>query len=516
MQKDSNITETLNCVKSVDPGQSIACMDENKIPVMEKAVFGGITRKQVAGCKLDDTPDKCKESLLFAKVMSVTYLLQNDDNKRELYEAYELLVIQKLIETFNAHDDTEFLRELMPDLEVRKLDLKITYLLERSIGDELVAESRQNMFIVVVSYILMFVYVSLSLGDICSFVKSNVLLALTSIGFILASVYMSYCVCGFLDIKASLISVEVIPFLILAIGVDNLFLIHSSISSVEHPNIESKIAAGLRNISTSITLSTMTQILTFAVGLYIEIPALRTFCLTAIFALFFNYAFQISAIPCLIAIDLTRQMDGRWDLLPFIKSKEKRDLSKKPDSFSIWFFRQIWKPFILHKAVKVVTIAIIIVSASLFFFALYDMELGLDQQLPVLENGNLYQYFGDLKKYIEMGPIGSLIIQNADYEDPQTIKVLDDLIELISRRKGLTIPPWRVWYKGVLALKDNTITVPKIKNTCFPNVDPDLIINDFEELTDYFLKMDLAHPCCKEFGICGGQFYEDIERKSVS
>ena len=193
----------------------------------------------------------------------------------------------------------------------------------------------------------------------------------------------------------------------------------------------------------------------------------------------------------------------------------KNKLSTKPEERSAHFFRHVWKPFILHKACKVVTLALVVVSAGLFFVALYDMELGLDQQLPVLEHGNLYNFFGDVKRYIEMGPVGSLIIQNADYEDAQTIKVLDDLIELISRRKGLTSPPWRAWYKGVLALKDNTLTIPQIRLTCFPGVDPYEIIKDFEELTDYFLTMNLAHPCCKEFGICGGQFYEDIERKSV-
>ena len=114
-----------------------------------------------------------------------------------------------------------------------------------------------------------------------------------------------------------------------------------------------------------------------------------------------------------------------------------------------------------------------------------------------------------------MGPVGSLIIQNADYEDTKTVKIIDDLVELISQRKGLTIPPWRAWYRGVLSLRDNALIIPQIRNSCFPGVDPDEIIKDFEELTDYFLRMNLNHPCCKEFGICGGQFYEDIERKSV-
>ena len=115
-----------------------------------------------------------------------------------------------------------------------------------------------------------------------------------------------------------------------------------------------------------------------------------------------------------------------------------------------------------------------------------------------------------------MGPVGSLIVRNADYTDPKTIKVLDDLVDLISRRKDLTIPPWRIWYKPVYSLRDRSVITPRVKKVCFPGVNPDEVLKDFEALTDAFLRMNLDHPCCKEFGICGGQFYEDIIRKGVT
>lgn len=58
--------------------------------------------------------------------------------------------------------------------------------------------------------------------------------------------------------KISLITLEVIPFLILAIGVDNMFLIYFSIYKVPSNDADLKVAVGLRNIGTSIVLSTFT------------------------------------------------------------------------------------------------------------------------------------------------------------------------------------------------------------------------------------------------------------------
>jgi hypothetical protein len=165
---------------------------------------------------------------------------------------------------------------------------------------------------------------------------------------------------------------------------------------------------------------------------------------------------------------------------------------------------------------KAITLVVVAATAGLFFVALANMELGLDQQLPVLDGGNLYNFFGDVKRYLEMGPVGSLVVRNADYTDATTRRVLDDLVDLISRRKDLTIPPWRIWYKSVQSILTQAVVIPHLTKVCFPGVDPKPILDDFEALTDAFLRMNLDHPCCKQFGICGGQFYEDIIRKGVS
>jgi len=72
------------------------------------------------------------------------------------------------------------------------------------------------------------------------------------------AVFIGYSVTGFFNIKSSLISVEVIPFLILAIGVDNMFLIYNSIYRVPSEKVSVKIAVGLRHVCVSIIFSTYT------------------------------------------------------------------------------------------------------------------------------------------------------------------------------------------------------------------------------------------------------------------
>lgn len=153
----------------------------------------------------------------------------------------------------------------------------------------------------------MFFYIAFSLGKFYNTVQSNFSLALVGILYIIAAVLIGFGCCGFLSIKASLITLEVIPFLILAIGVDNMFLIYHAVYRVPARDVDVKVAVGLRNMGPSIVLSTFTQILTFCSGFYIGIPALSTFCACSIFCLISNFLIQCSVWPALLAIDLRRK-----------------------------------------------------------------------------------------------------------------------------------------------------------------------------------------------------------------
>jgi Niemann-Pick C1 protein len=75
----------------------------------------------------------------------------------------------------------------------------------------------------------MFLYIAFAIGQFPSFITSGFTLALTGIIIVLASVVSSMGIIAYLGIGFTMISAEVIPFLVLAIGVDNMFIIKNSI-----------------------------------------------------------------------------------------------------------------------------------------------------------------------------------------------------------------------------------------------------------------------------------------------
>ncbi len=58
----------------------------------------------------------------------------------------------------------------------RTKPVKVTFLAERSIPDELVDETNQNMLVVIISYIIMFLYISVAIGSFPSCIHSGLVI----------------------------------------------------------------------------------------------------------------------------------------------------------------------------------------------------------------------------------------------------------------------------------------------------------------------------------------------------
>lgn len=163
------------------------------------------------------------------------------------------------------------------------IKIKIDYLAERSIGDDVAEESSQNSFVIVLSYIMMFIYVSMSIGFFPSYVHNRFLLGFAGITVVIFSVMSAIGITFYASIPLTMISAEVVPFLILAIGVDNMFLLCKAERNVpEHiTKMELRIAYALKEIGPSIFTAAFCEVLAFFIGMLTDVPALYSFCLVA-------------------------------------------------------------------------------------------------------------------------------------------------------------------------------------------------------------------------------------------
>ena len=288
------------------------------------------------------------------------------------------------------------LRGYLLDMQGPALEagLKYTFSTGVSLEEELNRSANMDIRIVVLSYLAMFFYVSLTLGSGAAareedglftalkrwavnlpklltrssvtssahsidsrntpsllprlprglFIRCKVVLGLFGISLVILSVASSVGFFSAIGVKVTLIIAEVIPFLVLAVGVDNVFiLVHeldrqnqlhgpnalgysaiSPTSTVQRAQIESmneesdtgsvptylsaeeRVARTLAKMGPSILLSTITETVAFSLGALVPMPAVRNFALYAAGSVLLNAVLQVTVFVSALALDLRR------------------------------------------------------------------------------------------------------------------------------------------------------------------------------------------------------------------
>lgn len=105
-----------------------------------------------------------------------------------------------------------------------------------------------------------------------------------------------------------MISAEVVPFLILAIGVDNMFLISRAERNIPDSvkNVELRIAYAMKEIGPSIFTAAFCEALAFFIGMLTDVPALWSFCLVAGLSVIADFFLQCTVFLAALSLDTKR------------------------------------------------------------------------------------------------------------------------------------------------------------------------------------------------------------------
>ena len=365
---DPNIKATAQCIFPRYPDHK-TCFDRIGTPVMKAAIFGD--------SNIDLNSDTCVPKPIEAGALLATFLLNKNPYTNPLAEEWEKHSFEHILDEFN---EIAGKGDLTGDIEPHESDsmsefeqairaiyqefpdsvrVEVSYMAERSIPDDLVVQNKANLWVVILSYSLMFVYISCALGYPPSLLHSRFLVGFAGICVVLVSLVCSIGIVSYLGVKLSIISSEVVPFLILAIGVDNMFIITRAEKNapVHITDVDKRLAMGLSNIGPSILCAATCEVLAFLVGTLTDIPALRGFCFLASLAVIIDFLLQITAFLAILSIDNKRIRSNRYDVCPCFRVSNPKPQRKE---IIKTFFERHYARFALHWVTKVVYIYIYI------------------------------------------------------------------------------------------------------------------------------------------------------------
>ena len=372
--EDTWVEHLLHCAES-----PVDCLPEFQQPLSSRYILGGVP----------ETDDGAKQ-YMEAKAMVVTYVVSDSLDNRLQSRAMEW---------------EQTLRQYLMELSDRiptEAGLQMTFSTGVSLEEEINKSTNTDVKIVVLSYLAMFFYVSLTLGSSCAgrdedsvisslgrwarnfprlftgshitsspslsddsrtkpsifprlprglFIGSKFTLGLFGICLVILSVSSSVGFFSLVGVKVTLIIAEVIPFLVLAVGVDNLYILvheldrqnmlHGPNAAISSQGIgfpphisptqsqrspfdssreesvdarslplylpaEERVARTLAKMGPSILLSTITETVAFALGALVPMPAVRNFALYAAGSVLLNAILQMTVFISALVIDLKR------------------------------------------------------------------------------------------------------------------------------------------------------------------------------------------------------------------
>ncbi|XP_039499323.1 NPC intracellular cholesterol transporter 1 homolog 1b [Drosophila santomea] len=388
-----------------------------RVPMMEDCfgTFGGPIEPGIAVGGMPKVAVGEDPDYMLATGLVITFLGRNsnDESKLEPNMKWEKLFV-------------DFLRDYKSD----RLD--IAYMAERSIQDAIVELSEGEVGTVVISYVVMFVYVAIALGHIRScrgFLReSRIMLAIGGIVIVLASVVCSLGFWGYLDVTTTMLAIEVIPFLVLAVGVDNIFIMVHTYQRLDHSKFESTheaIGEAIGQVGPSILQTAGSEMACFAIGCISDMPAVKTFAMYAAIAILLDFLLQITAFVALMAIDEKRYMDGRLDMLCCVRGgkRKTRDVEgvDRPKEVGLLetMFKNFYSPFLLSKPVKVSVLLIFTVITCLSLMVTPSIEKGLDQEMSMPKNSHVVKYFRYMVDLLTMGaPVYWVLKPGLNYAEP--------------------------------------------------------------------------------------------------
>jgi predicted RND superfamily exporter protein len=132
------------------------------------------------------------------------------------------------------------------------------------------------------SLLLMLMYIASALGKFGDMAKhSKMLVGLIGTFNVVLSTVIAFGLCSGVGIMVTPCS-PIVPFLLLGIGIDDMFVVVRSIELVpEGIPTEQRIKLAMRSCGGSITVTTVTDAVAFLIGATIRFPAMKTFCIHA-------------------------------------------------------------------------------------------------------------------------------------------------------------------------------------------------------------------------------------------
>lgn len=378
-------------------------------------------------------------TLVSAEAVSISYFLQDravvvDGTEEDpLNEAWEENVFLNVAENVEAASENRITSE---------------YFAGRSFSDEFGGAISGDLLLVQISFIATFLFLGANMGKLKCGPGSRWTMSFAALVVVGISISAGFSISSAFGLFFGPVH-SLLPFILLGIGVDDAFVIVNAFnrernvprSQEDNDSIVKRTSRSLARAGASITVTSLTDLVAFAISSSSGLPALASFCAYASICIFFLWLFASTFFSACLVLDERRQRDNRREFLCCLTRKkeiEEEDDNIFEEGFVSRYFRKYHAPAILSPVGKALTLLIFAGLVGFGFYGTLNLSVEDSQRSFVPSGSYLNDYLSATDQYFPSEGVDLFFVfegQSAIYDSRQ------ELAELDSRLSGKSQSP---------------------------------------------------------------------------
>ena len=348
----------------------------------------------------------------------------------------------------------------------------LVFTAERSIDDAISESTGSDIKFIALTFTLMINFSCFMLGKYLNPLTGHGLLAMSGIMCVAFGIVTGFGISMFAQIPFVSIA-GILPFLIVGVGIDDMFIIVDELDRT-HPNqtIPKRLSTVMRTVGPAITMTTMTDLLAFAVGTSSKFPSIIYFCTYAALSITFAFLFLVTIFVVYMSYDCKRMNAGRRDMVPCFKAPPPRPDAPRWDEplpQTSNKIMEVWGKFLMKTPTKIV---VVILSMCLLGVGIYGTTFvneEFDRRALAKDGSEFIRYLDTSEEYYTTDIQVDLILEpGVTYSDHATQMKINNLTQIIKENKFYrpSVISWfselQNWYK---IQNSNETLLGKLSNT---------------------------------------------------